>query len=79
VGSSTGWGTRRRRPRYWFDSRRRYFRRHLGPARTLLADLAWAGGYATFRLRRPLQGKPDTDPPHLLGDFVRHSLTAGVP
>jgi N-acetylglucosaminyl-diphospho-decaprenol L-rhamnosyltransferase len=74
VGASTGWTTNRRRPRYWFDSRRRYFRRHLGAAKTLLADALWATGYATFRLRRPLQGKPDTDPAHLLGDFVCSSF-----
>jgi GT2 family glycosyltransferase len=74
IGSSTGWMTNRRRPQYWFDSRRRYFRRHLGPAKTLLADALWTTGYATFRLRRPLQGKPDTDPVGLLGDFVRHTI-----
>jgi hypothetical protein len=75
VGQSTGWGTARRRPRPWFDSRRRYFRRHLGRGRAVLADVLWAAGYATFRLRRPLQGKPDTDPAHLLGDFVRFSFS----
>jgi GT2 family glycosyltransferase len=75
VGSSTGWGKPGRRPRPWFASRRRYFRRHLGTARALLADLLWAGGYATFRLRRLLQGKPDTDPQHLLGDFVRFAFS----
>ena len=80
VGSSTGWTTARRRPRYWFDSRRRYFRRHLGATKTLLADVLWTTGYATFRLRRPLQGKPDTDPKHLLGDFVRYNLLSpGAP
>jgi GT2 family glycosyltransferase len=76
IGSSTGWTTARRRPRYWFDSRRRYLHRHLGPIKMLLANALWAGGYATYRLRRPIQGKPDTDPQHLLGDFVRHNLLA---
>ncbi|HEX4589791.1 MAG TPA: glycosyltransferase family 2 protein, partial [Gemmataceae bacterium] len=71
VGSSTGWTTTRRRPGYWFASRRRYLRRHLGAGKTLLADVLWTTGYASYRLRRPIQGKPDTDPRHLLGDFVR--------
>jgi N-acetylglucosaminyl-diphospho-decaprenol L-rhamnosyltransferase len=74
VGASTGWTTARRRPRYWFDSRRRYLRRHLGPAKALLADALWTTGYASFRLRRPLQGKADTDPVGLLGDFARYSF-----
>jgi N-acetylglucosaminyl-diphospho-decaprenol L-rhamnosyltransferase len=79
IGSSTGWTSRRRRPRYWFDSRRRYFRRHLGKSKALLADVLWAGGYATYRVRRLLQGKPDTDPAHLLSDFVRYAWTEKPP
>ncbi len=74
IGASTGWTTNRRRPKYWFDSRRRYMRRHLGPAKTVLANALWTAGYATFRLRQPLQGKPDTDPACLLGDFVASSF-----
>ena len=63
IGSSTGWTTAGRRPRYWFDSRRRYFRRHLGPTqRRCSPTRCGSTGYATFRLRRPMQGKPDTDP-----------------
>lgn len=64
----------RRMPRYWFDSRRRYFDTHLrGPA-AWLADAAHAGGYALWRARRPLQRKPDTDPPGFLADFVRFNF-----
>jgi GT2 family glycosyltransferase len=78
VGQSSGVTdqarARRRRPAYWFESRRRYFRRHLGRAGTAAADLLWILGFASYRLRRRLTGRPDTDPEHLLRDFVRHSL-----
>ncbi len=64
----------KRRPDYWFDSRRRYFLKNHGRFYTALADIVWALAFATFRLRRLIQRKPDTDPPKLLFDFVRHSV-----
>jgi len=69
----------RRMPAYWFASRHRYFRKNHGWLYTKAADLAWAGGYALWRVRRVLQRKPDTDPPHLLGDFVRYNFLARHP
>ncbi|QDV38973.1 glycosyltransferase family 2 protein [Tautonia plasticadhaerens] len=78
VGQSSGVTdrarARRRRPGYWFESRRRYFRSHHGRAATAVADLLWVVGYCSYRLRRRLAGAPDSDPEHLLRDFVRHSL-----
>jgi N-acetylglucosaminyl-diphospho-decaprenol L-rhamnosyltransferase len=65
---------RKRRPAYWFESRRRYFVRNHGRAYAALADTAWAAGYAMWRVRRAIQSKPDTDPAKLLGDFIRHSV-----
>jgi hypothetical protein len=38
------------------------------------ADLAFAVGFALWRVRRLLQKKEDRDPPKLLGDFVRNSI-----
>ncbi|MEO6709882.1 MAG: glycosyltransferase family 2 protein [Planctomycetota bacterium] len=80
VGQSTGVTTMdepaRRRPRYWFESRRRYFAKNHGRAYALCADIAWASGFALWRVRRVLQGKPDLDPPHMLWDFVRHTMRA---
>lgn len=70
----TGKASRRRRPAYWFESRRRFFVKNYGRAYTWLADLAWMSGYTLWRLRRPLQGKPDHDPPGMLVDFARHSV-----
>jgi GT2 family glycosyltransferase len=64
----------KRRPAYWFESRRRYFIKNHGLIYALVTDIAWALCFATYRLRRALQRKPDTDPPKLLYDFIRHSV-----
>jgi len=64
----------KRRPDYWFDSRRRYFVKNHGRLCALMTDAVFALGYATYRLRRLVQRKPDTDPPKLLYDFIRHSV-----
>lgn len=63
----------KRRPDYWFNSRRRYFQKNYGRPYACLADSAWMLGFASWRMRRILQGKPDYDPPHFLWDFFRHS------
>ena len=77
VGQASGVTTKgatKRRPTYWFDSRRRYMLTQLGPLRATLADACWLGGFASWRLRRVLQRKPDTDPKKLLGDFAKNSV-----
>lgn len=80
VGQSTGVTVRnaapRKIPRYWFESRRRYFRKNHGRLYACVADVVWTVGYATWRVRRRLQRKPDLDPPHLLRDFVSFSFFA---
>jgi N-acetylglucosaminyl-diphospho-decaprenol L-rhamnosyltransferase len=78
VGQSSGVNnpklTPKRRPQYWFDSRRRYFVKNYGWLYAGLADTLWIFGFALWRVRRVIQGKPDSDPPQLLGDFIRNSL-----
>lgn len=78
VGQATGLkderSQRRRMPRYWFDSRRRYFEKSHGWVYARLADLSWLGGHLVWRLRSWLQRKPNDDPPHLLWDFCRLSF-----
>jgi GT2 family glycosyltransferase len=80
VGQSSGvTGTKKaikRRPRYWFESRHRYFRLHYGAIRAMMADLLWAGGFAVHTILQKLRGKPRTDPPWLLWDFVRYNFRA---
>ena len=75
-GSSTGVAGAKltRRPEYWFQARRRYFLKNYGAVYTALIDGAYLIGFALWRIRRRLQGKPDTDPPHLLADFFRNSV-----
>ena len=75
-GASTGVGSRiaKRRPGYWYQARRRFLLKSYGPFYTALMDAAFILGYALWRLRRWLQRKPDTDPPAVLLDSIRHSV-----
>jgi N-acetylglucosaminyl-diphospho-decaprenol L-rhamnosyltransferase len=61
-------------PRYWFDSRQRYFRKNHGRVYLWLADVVWTVGHLVWQFRRRVQRKPDTDPPRLLWDFVRFNF-----
>lgn len=78
VGQTTGVDQRvarpKRKPGYWFLARRHYFLKNFGATYTLLTDTAWILGYAAWSIRRIIQRKPHTDPPHLLWDFIRHSV-----
>ena len=79
-GQNTGVSDRKkapkRRPRYWFESRRYYFVSNHGWVTVLWWDMAWSMGFATFRVRQFIQTrKPHQDPPHfLLWDFVRFNF-----
>lgn len=64
----------KRLPTYWFDSRRRYFIKNYGFLYTALTDVCWASGFAAWRVRRAVQGKPDRDPPNYLKDFLLNSV-----
>jgi len=73
---ATGAAARRKRvPQYWFDSRRRYFRKHHGAGYELLVNLAHAGSHAAWLFRKWLQFKEDEDIPHYLRDFLRQTMT----
>jgi N-acetylglucosaminyl-diphospho-decaprenol L-rhamnosyltransferase len=73
--AATGLGRpRARMPSYWFASRRRYFLKNHGRITYWSANALFASGYALWRLRRLIQQKPDTDPPHFFSDFLRHNL-----
>jgi N-acetylglucosaminyl-diphospho-decaprenol L-rhamnosyltransferase len=67
-------GSQYRRPAYWFEARRRFLLKNYGPVRAALADAAFLGGFAAWRLRRRIQRKPDLDPPGMLSDSFRHSV-----
>lgn len=78
IGKSSGVTDKntqnKRRPAYWFESRRRYFIKNYGILYAMLADMSATVGFALWRLRRLVQRKPDPDPAHFLYDFVRHSV-----
>nr|WP_320010666.1 glycosyltransferase family 2 protein [uncultured Desulfobulbus sp.] len=78
VGMASGFSDHRRkaprRPGYWFESRRRFFLKNYGKYTLAFADLAWMLGYSFWRVRRCLQGKPNTAPPCFLRDFFSHSI-----
>ena len=82
AGASTGVTGNRapaRRPAYWYQARRRFFLKNYGACYTALADAAFIVGFTVWRVRRRLQRKPDTDPPHMLIDSIRHSVfCAGI-
>ena len=64
-GAATGINAgRKRRPRYWYDSRRRFFVRNYGIASLALADMLWSAGRLSLLLRRclGLAAKPNGDP-----------------
>lgn len=63
----------RRRPDYWFESRRRYFRKTHGRAYAVAADLACMAGCALWHLARFIRRRPNTDPPGFMIDLLRHS------
>lgn len=85
AGQSTGVTTPtdrpKRLPQYWFNSRRRYFVKNYGRTYAAIADAVWVLGFASWRGRRLIQRKPDSDPPYLLQDFVKNSaiLNGGIP
>jgi len=75
-GASTGITQRvvKRRPTYWFQARQRYYLKNYGAPHTLAIDAAFIAGFSLYRVHSRLRGLPDRDPPHLLKDFIRHSV-----
>ena len=64
-------------PAYWFASRRHFFCKAYGRGYAMATDLVFLAAFASWRVRRRLQGRPDPDPPRFLRDFVRHNLLPG--
>jgi N-acetylglucosaminyl-diphospho-decaprenol L-rhamnosyltransferase len=76
-GASTGLSgdhVQKRRLAYWFEARRRFFLKSYGRVYTMLVDAAFLAGFAAWRIRRLIQRKVDTDPPHMLIDSLKQSV-----
>jgi len=76
VGSvSTGMKDWQRMPRYWFDSRHRYFAKNHGRAYALLALLARLSGTGLHHLRCLLTKRRPEEAPGFARDLLAHALT----
>ena len=79
VGAATGISDGRkqqpRRPRYWFESRRRYFLKNHSRCYLFFTDLLWSLGYAFWLIRKSIVKSADVkrQPPYLLSDFIKTS------
>jgi N-acetylglucosaminyl-diphospho-decaprenol L-rhamnosyltransferase len=78
VGQSSGvTDTKRppkRLPKYWFDSRRRYFLKNHGWLYAILTDAAWVLGFILSKWRYVIRRKLRQDSPRLLSDFLFNSV-----
>lgn len=78
AGASTGIASGRkatkRRPQYWFDSRRYFYCKNFGRLQFALCDLAAMAGLSLWKVRTVVQGKERNDPPFLLTDLARNSV-----
>jgi N-acetylglucosaminyl-diphospho-decaprenol L-rhamnosyltransferase len=85
VGQSTGVSGHhaglKRRPQYWFDSRRRFWVKNHGRFYAAATDVVWALAYCTWKLRSLVQRKSADYPPHFFGDLLRNSALfhSGLP
>jgi hypothetical protein len=65
---------RKRRPSYWFESRRRYFAVTYGLAQAMLIDMVALVAHLLGSFKRLIQGRPRTGIPHFIHDLVHHSV-----
>ncbi|MCA9654607.1 MAG: glycosyltransferase family 2 protein [Myxococcales bacterium] len=70
--------TKKRRPRYWFESRAYYLRKNHGRAALLAANTAFAGAYLLHEIRKKLTSKTDQDPHRFFRDFVDFNFGRGL-
>lgn len=73
-GGSTQLAQQPRKPRYWFNSRWRYFARHHGLLGALWITFARVIGGGIYRLRCLLERTSNTEPKLFLWDMMRHHI-----
>jgi hypothetical protein len=74
TGVMSGDTERRRRPKYWFESRQYYFKNNYGVLYTALADFIWGVGFSLYIVRGFFQKKTATYPKNMWYDFWRNSI-----
>jgi N-acetylglucosaminyl-diphospho-decaprenol L-rhamnosyltransferase len=78
-GASTGIKEIKRRPQYWYESRRRFTLKHHGLFGLIVSDLLWGIGRLTFVMRRLLKlgaQEPSLDPKWYALDLLWGDLKA---
>jgi N-acetylglucosaminyl-diphospho-decaprenol L-rhamnosyltransferase len=78
-GASTGIKEIKRRPQYWYESRRRFTIKHHGVIGLIVSDLLWGIGRFTYAIRRMLQlgaQQPSLDPKWYALDLLWGDLKA---
>ena len=79
-GASTGINNKqtvvKRKPSYWFESRRYFYIKNYGKAYFLLVDALFFFGFATWKLRAFIQKKEKQTAQYLVRDTFKHSLLA---
>jgi N-acetylglucosaminyl-diphospho-decaprenol L-rhamnosyltransferase len=82
----TGLALPKRLPRYWYESRRRYFALVGGRTYALAAGLSWLAGYALWRVRKAVYRLPFDGPLYPAFDLLaygcwspRHDKLPAVP
>jgi GT2 family glycosyltransferase len=77
IGSvSTGMGSWKRTPSYWYDSRWYYYSKNYGRAYAFTATILNVFGTSLWRIRRQIERKPNTDANRFLRDMIAHDVKA---
>lgn len=81
AGASTGVSNKtqkKRKPYYWFESRRYYYLSNYGRMYFTLTDLCLIASISCWKLRAKLQKKTDNTPAHFLKDILKYSYLANL-
>jgi GT2 family glycosyltransferase len=78
VGASTGFSTKdantRRRPLYWFFSRKYFYEKNFGFAYRVLCDFSWLIGFLLNKIKNTILFRQNDQPRLLAFDFFLYSL-----
>ncbi|PRY79892.1 glycosyltransferase family 2 protein [Marivita geojedonensis] len=77
IGSvSTGMGSWKRTPPYWYESRWYFYSKNYGRAYAVAATVLNAVGTSLWRVRRMVERKPNTDSNRFIRDLISHDVQA---